>query len=277
MNITLETLLEETANIPALPHVVTEILNKIDDPSMTPNDFQNIIINDPVLTAKTLKLSNSAYYGYSREISTISEAIVILGIETLKSLVIAMSAYNVLNRDMDGYGLKSKEFWEHSLMTALISQGIGKIRKFSNPELLFIAGLLHDIGKLLLSKYRVIYLDQISEFKRKNKVPDHFAEKAILKFDHCEVGSSLANLWKFPNIFVEIIRYHHWPTKVNNQFSPAVHIVHMADCFSHEIEGTVVVPNKMIAEKLAITDEEKSAVLKGVKEQGQKFTNEIKE
>ena len=122
----LETILEEANNLPALPAIVSEVMKMIDDPETTANDFQNLIIRDPVLVSRILRLANSAFYGYSREIVTISEAIIIIGLDTLKSLIIAISAHELLSRSFDGYKMKQGDMWKHSLFCAMVARTMVK-------------------------------------------------------------------------------------------------------------------------------------------------------
>jgi putative nucleotidyltransferase with HDIG domain len=217
MKIELKNILDESHKLTVFPSVVTEILQKVDDPTTTPAMFQQIIIKDPLVTAKTLKLANSAYYGFPRAITTISEAVVLLGLETLRSLIIAVSAYNMLNKEVKGYRYQKDDFWHHSLSTALLTQKIAKRRHFANTETYFVGGILHDIGKLLLDQFRVSSVDRIDDFRSQNRVPEYLAEKSILGYDHAEVGAALADTWKFPALLIDIIRFHHSPLKVNSQ------------------------------------------------------------
>lgn len=265
MKIEMDTILEDLNQLPTLPQVVTQILAKIDDPDASADEFQSIIAQDPIITAKVLKFSNSAYYGYSREISTVSESIVILGLDTLRSLVIALSAYNVLNRDIKGYGIRNADFWKHSLATAIITREIARVRKYPNRETYFVGGLLHDIGKLLLDRFRFANLEKIQAFKEKNGVPDFLAEKAILGYDHSEVGSSLADTWKFPASLVSIVRYHHWPLKTMNQNSCFVKAVHVADCLANErYRGGYERMEKIVRDEVALTNDEKKIIFREI-------------
>jgi len=118
--------ISEADNVPALPEIVNKVLEQIENPKSTPQDIEEIISKDAVLTAKVLKVSNSAYYGYSRKIDTIRQAIIILGLDTLKSLVIAASAYASLKNPSEGYGLSKDDLWRHSLAVAVGARLIAK-------------------------------------------------------------------------------------------------------------------------------------------------------
>jgi putative nucleotidyltransferase with HDIG domain len=277
MKLDKETLLEESKKLPSLPYVISEILQKIEDPATSPAEFQDVIMKDPIITAKTLKLANSAFYGYARAISTISNAVIILGIDTLRSLVITMSAYNVLNKEVKGYRYTENDFWKHSLSTALITRKIASLRSCRNTEAFFIAGLLHDIGKFLLDRFRFLYLENIEEFVRKNKVPDHLAEKAVLGYSHADAGAELANLWKFPQLLIDVILYHHWPLKAVGQNSQYVRTVHVADVLSYEfLDKTPEILNRTVEQEINLSTAEKKEIFATVKDEMELFTEELR-
>ena len=140
-----EKIIKDVENLPPFPGIVTKILADIDDPRSSHKDFQNIILNDPALTMKILKMANSAYYGYSRQIDTLSQALIILGLITLKSIVIAASAYSTLAKKNISYGLSHGDLYAHSIATAIGSKLISKYKGVKKNEMVFIAGVLNDI------------------------------------------------------------------------------------------------------------------------------------
>jgi len=227
--------MSEAENLPALPDIVNKVLEQIDNPNSNPKDFQEIISKDPVLTAKVLKMSNSAYYGYSREIATISEAIIILGLDTLKSLVIAASAYASLSREAEGYGLQRGDLWRHSLATAAGARLISKQAGYKEIEKFFVTGLLHDIGKILLSRHIIRFMDQIRTLAKMRDISFDIAEREVMGFNHCDVGAELANYWKLPPLFYDVAKYHHTPQLCLTDNKPLVEIVHIADIISYSL------------------------------------------
>ncbi len=205
----IEQLLAKADDLPVLPHVAMEILNLIEDKTSVPEDFENVIENDQVMTLKILKIANSAYYGYPREIITIKEAIVILGTDTLKSLVLSLLTRQILSRSLDTYGLKKGELWEHSLAVAMVARSISKAMKLANPESYFVAGLLHDVGKLVLDFYLQDSVKVIRQQIREGGLDFVKAEERLLGFDHALIGSKLLEKWNLPAFLVESVRYHH--------------------------------------------------------------------
>ena len=138
-------------NLPTLPLIVTRLLELIEDPGSAIQDLQEVISMDLALTAKVLKLANSAYYGYPREISTLTQAVIVLGLNTIKSLVLAASAYNIFYKELPGYKMARGGLWFHSFLTASFAKMIAKKKVPAAQETAFIAGLLHDMGKQVMS------------------------------------------------------------------------------------------------------------------------------
>ncbi len=277
MTFDMNIILDESKHLSAFPSVVTEIMGMLENSNTTPAQLQDIISKDPLISAKTLKLANSAYYGYSRSIGTISEAVVILGIDTLRSLIIALSAYQILNKTIAGYKYEMEDFWKHSLSTAMLTKKIATLKKQNNLESYFIAGLLHDTGKILLDKFRLTYLERIENFIAKNKVPDYMAEKAIIGWDHAEVGSQLAMKWKFPQFLIDVIQHHHSPLKINNKNISLVRIVHFADHLAYQLfpKGEEPVVNKLIEKEIALSSSEKNSIMEESRKEINNFMKEL--
>lgn len=229
-----KSILSEADNLPTLPDIVNKVLEQIDNPDSNLKVFQNIISKDPILSAKVLKMSNSAYYGFSRKIETLSEAVIILGLNTLKSLVIAASSFKFLNPAFEGYGLSKGELWKHSLATAMAASLITKTLNYQNTEKFFVAGLLHDIGKILLNKALKKYNKNIRTFVKMREISFDQAEREILGFNHCDIGAELAGYWKLPNLFVDTCKFHHIPNDSYPDNKLYVKIIHIADIIAYK-------------------------------------------
>lgn len=264
-------ILAEAENLPVLPDIVNQVLRQIENPSSSPTAFQDIISQDPVLTAKVLKMSNSAYYGFSREIDTLSEAVIILGLNTLKSLAIAASAYKLLNQPYNGYGLDKGDLWKHSLATAMAARSLAKMLNYQDTEKFFVSGLLHDIGKILLSKFLVKYSNDIKILVNMREISFDIAEKQILGFNHCDVGAEIGLYWKLPNIFVETAKYHHTVIEASLKNSLYVKVVHMADIITYNskfglgIDGNHYLPKKEIFKELKIDKKAQDDISKKIR------------
>ena len=216
--------------LPALPHVTYRVLTLTSDPKTSIPELAETITNDQVLTAKVLRLANSAYYGYARRIFSISEALVILGFSTVRNLVLAASVYNVMDQEFPGYVLPKGDLWNHSMSTALLARVLAKKVKFEINDKAFTAGLLHDIGKIILNTYMKERFAEVLETVNSGHLPFSEAEQKILGFDHAMVGAKVAEKWNLPDELVEAIANHHHPakSKVNPKLTSIVHVADAA-------------------------------------------------
>lgn len=197
--------------LPSLPTVIFEVMKTANNPKSSAIDFDDILKKDQILTARVLKLVNSSFFARQRKITTISESVVVLGFNTLKSIVTAASAARVLSKKMEGYGYGEYGLWKHSFATALSSKILATALKVDRLviEEIFIAGLLHDIGKLVLDP---IVRERIAALKEEvvlRKRPRIEAERAALGFDHTEIGVKVAKKWNLPEHVEEAIGAHH--------------------------------------------------------------------
>ncbi|KUK32584.1 MAG: Metal dependent phosphohydrolase [Thermoanaerobacterales bacterium 50_218] len=225
---TLERIVQDVQDLPALPQIVEQVIRVTEDPDSTVKELNDIICQDQALTARILRLANSAYYGFPRRISTVVEAIVILGFNTIRNLVLAASVYDLLSREVPGYQLGKGELWRHSIACAMAARLLARQVRFPAPDQAFVAGLLHDIGKIVLSVYmQDAYLEIINTVKEK-RIPFSQAEKDVLGFTHAEVGAKVAEKWNFPVPLVEAIAFHHEPTRAREN-ARLTALVHIAD------------------------------------------------
>ncbi len=224
----MQRILAKVDEIPPLPHVVIKALKALNDPKSGSSDVAKIISQDEGLTAKILKLANSAYYGFPRSIGTLSEAITILGYKTIKSIIYAAAAHGHLSGELKGYALDRGELWKHSLGVAVVSREVAKMVKYKDAEQAFVAGLLHDIGKIVLNQFVRFGFTLIMKKVEVEKVPFHEAEKDILGFDHTDIGGKIAEKWNLPKELVDSISHHHSPEKAEVDLR-LTSIVHVSD------------------------------------------------
>ncbi len=204
-------ILTQIERLPSLPTVIFEVMRIANNPKSSAIDFEETLRQDQILTARVLKLTNSSFFARQRKITTISESVVVLGFNTLKSIVTAASAAKVLGKKMEGYGYGEYGLWKHSFATALTSKILAVALKVDRlvVEEIFIAGLLHDIGKLALDS---IVRERIAALKEEvllKKRPRIEAERAALGFDHAEIGVKVAKKWNLPDQVEEAIAAHH--------------------------------------------------------------------
>ncbi len=226
--VSLDEIVRRVEEIPALPQYAHKVLKLTEDPSTTVTELSEAISRDHALAAKVLRMANSAYYGYARRIYTIGDAVIILGFGTVRNLVMAASIYHVMDRELPGYVLARGELWKQSIVCALMARKLARRCSYDNPEKAFVAGLMHDIGKIILNTYLSEAFAVILDKVNKEKVPFMTAEEEVLGFNHAVVGGKVAEKWNLPEELVEAISLHHNPGGA--RISPALTaIAHLTD------------------------------------------------
>ncbi|PKM93580.1 MAG: hydrolase [Firmicutes bacterium HGW-Firmicutes-1] len=226
--ITLNELVSRIDEIPIFPQTVSKILKLVDDPKTNIRDIENEILKDQGFTTKVLKLANSAYFGVSRQIKTVSQATTLLGFQAIRSMVLASSVGSVLSKELIGYALEREALWKQSQICAITARVISKKIKFPQPDQAYTAGLLKDIGKVILDHYLNDQFQNIMDQINEGNKPFLEVEEEILGFNHCQVGARIAEKWKLPEDLVEAIAYHHQPEKAQLNLK-LVAITHVAD------------------------------------------------
>jgi putative nucleotidyltransferase with HDIG domain len=221
-------------NTAPLPTVVSMLLERIDDPKSNVKDLEILIEKDPILTSKILKMANSAYYGYPKTIASIKEAIIILGTNVIRSICLAVVTKSMMSVDSSGYFFnKPTGLWEHSVLVASGARTISRILKVDDPEKYFVGGLLHDIGKIILSHEVKPHRLQILKYLLFREVTISEIESEIIDISHNVVGEMLANYWNLPKFISNIIRYHDNPYESPNEIFNDVLIVSCANELSY--------------------------------------------
>jgi len=223
-------ILHKSDLIPPLPDLVARLLGLLNKQETEPQDLEQLLQNDQVLVAKMLAMVNSPFYGLNRTIRTIKEAVMVLGFRGVRSLVLATSTAKFLQRDFAWYGHEPKGLWLHAVCVASGSRLLAKRCQMSadDAEQLFVGGLLHDIGKLLL----VTYLQDGPEVTTESSVVEH--ERATVGLDHTEAGALVTAKWNLAPEVQQVIKAHH-----GGDAEPAdprtVSIVRLADAVAHDI------------------------------------------
>jgi len=224
--VTLESLVEAVNDLPALPQIVLKVMKLTESPNATAQEISDALNQDQALAAKVLRLANSAFYGFPRRISTVTDATVFLGFKTVRSIVMAASVCDLLSKEIEGYALAPGELWRHSQCVAISARLIAKRVKFFTVDVAYTAALLHDIGKVVLnSSMKQAYHEVVAKVEAEN-LPFNEAEDQILGFNHAEVGAKIAEKWNLPPELVDAIAHHHQPDKsqINRQLTSIVHV-----------------------------------------------------
>lgn len=218
--------------LPTLPSVVTKVLNLLSNPKISANKIGEVISTDISLSTKTLKIVNSAFYGFPKRISTITQAVVILGFNTIKSAVFGVAVINAFDKYKRNSILNYNDFWAHSVAVGAGARILAKYVDYENIEEAFIGGIIHDIGKLILSQFSTKEYQKVMEkvHEKDTSVPFSDIETDILGFDHSEIGHYLVEKWNFPQNLLSIIKYHHKPEKApDDTDKELIAIVNVAD------------------------------------------------
>ena len=193
------------------PAIAMEVIRLVDNPKTSAAKLGQVISQDQALAAKVLKVANSPFYGFPKQISTINFAIVVLGFETLKEIVLSVSLASSLAKRLDS-NFDIEKFWRHALACGTTSRILARDFGYRVSGEAFIAGLLHDIGILILAQYFKKEFKEIVTVGNRGDFPFADVEKSFLEgATHAEIGAWLAERWNFPEQLVEAIMYHHTP------------------------------------------------------------------
>jgi putative nucleotidyltransferase with HDIG domain len=203
--------LELIENLPTLPVIVQQIQKLIDNPMSNMSQIAAIITRDQAIAARVVRLVNSAYYGFGGKISSIQQAIMLLGLNTVKNLVLGVSVVKTFAGASDASIFDRQRFWLHSFACATCARQMAKTLNREEPEDFFMAGLLHDIGVLILDQFFHEEFVSILQRVTKTKAEWIAAETETLGLDHCEIGVYIAEKWKIPEFLRIAIRHHHRP------------------------------------------------------------------
>lgn len=218
----------------SLPEVCLRVNEMLDEPSVTAAELGNVISQDTSLTARLLKIVNSSYYGYQAKIETVSRAVTVVGLRELRGLVIAASAVETFSNVPDEI-LNKVRFWRHSLYCGVIARLLAEKCHVLHSERLFVAGLLHDIGKLVIAQRLPSETKNIISQAENEKCSEIVVEQQLLGFTHADVGGELMRAWNMPETLFESVAYHHDPKRAEVGVMETC-LIHLANIFTDEAE-----------------------------------------
>ncbi len=222
-------LVKSASDLVSLPEISLKVNALANDPDATADDLAKVISQDPALVARMLKIANSAFYGLSSEVETITRAVAILGTNKIRDLVLSTAASDTFDGIPNDL-ITMQDFWHHSLYCGLLAQILAKKSNKVHAESIFIAGLLHDIGQLLMfnqlpekSHEAILLLMEGTE-----ELETYEAERHVFGFDHMQVGSELVKHWKLAPVLQECVEFHHEPEKAKD-FPAEVALINIAN------------------------------------------------
>lgn len=221
-------MLEKLASLRPLPATAHRLLQVANDPEAGPDAVAKAIGHDVALTANVLRAANSAYYGYVRQVSSVSEATLRLGSDWVKHMALSSILYNSVRHPAAGYCQSADDTWRHSAAVAITCENLCQLLGTRCSGTLYTAALVHDMGKLALDEYVSQEYEQIERKVLEDQLSFVEAERAVLGMDHAEVGALLAERWQFPDDLILAIRWHHEPDR-SAAVNVAVDLVHVAD------------------------------------------------
>lgn len=229
-----KTIQREIDSIPTLSDIVVKVIQLTRNPDATAKQLTDLISSDPGLTGNILKLCNSAYYGIPRVVSSLNQAIMYLGFHTIRSLVITCSLSKLFNPTRRIYGYEKDGLWKHTIACAMTSEMIAKQVRPEIYDTAYTAGLLHDVGQLILGLTIKDTSETIIDLIQNQGVSEIEAEHEAIGVSHDELGAYLADKWNFPEELINAIHYHHMIDFAKGK-SLLTGIVHLADVIACDI------------------------------------------
>jgi putative nucleotidyltransferase with HDIG domain len=229
---TLDNLIASVQDLPSLPMVVLELMRNLNDEVSDTHLLAESIAQDQALSVKVLRLANSSFYGMQRKVTTIQQAVTILGFNSVRALVMAAAIIDRYASNKNS-SLDFQVFWRHSIGTALCARALAK-KLVINQDLAFIAGLLHDVGRLVIVTHSPLHYEAVIAYRAKHDCYLFEAEQNVLGFDHMMVGRVIMEHWQFPPMILDAVENHHFPKQKKLDGLSA--IVNLADCIAHGLD-----------------------------------------
>jgi len=222
-----EKILEKINYIPPFPLTVSRVLHMLRDPEVNPEAVAEAVKFDQALTTNVLRYCNSSYFGIRRTISNLKEAIIYIGLSELKKIIVRSGTRQYFEKRKSGYEQNTGELWTHVLASSILAEKIKVLIVESNTDNVFIAALLHDIGKLVLSEFVEDFSGKIFNLIDEKGLSFLEAEKSVLGIDHADLGAVILEKWEFPEDIITAVKKHH--THFEDEDSALDNIVRLSD------------------------------------------------
>ncbi|MEW5949313.1 MAG: HDOD domain-containing protein [Thermodesulfobacteriota bacterium] len=220
--------IKETAELATISAVALQTAQLLRNPNVPVSKITETVSLDQSLTAKILRLVNSSFYGFQGRISSLSQAVMLLGFSTVRNVILSVSVLKAFSGDKGCKVFDVARFWEHSVGTAFVAKILAEHVKFKEPEDAFIGGLLHDIGRVFIVQFLRPEVEKIFDLMIKEDIPMREAEEKVLDADHAWMGYVMAKNWHFPPVLCSAIGLHHAPNGKDEEFLLAS-IIHLSD------------------------------------------------
>ncbi|VAW58239.1 Predicted signal transduction protein [hydrothermal vent metagenome] len=234
--LSLDKLVERSGKLGSLPAIVYRVFDVMDNPKSTATQIGRIINDDPALTARLLKLVNSPFYGFTAKVDTVYRAVALIGHKELRSVVVAASAIKVFD-GIPSELISMQDFWKRSLSTAVTGRVLAAFKREKEIERYFIAGLLHDIGSLLMFLKLPDEMAQVLQQQQAEGTDRCEAENEILGYDHTQAGGDLLRKWNLPPLICGAVKFQHAPQNAPQAEQRGAWLIHLASAIvAHHIE-----------------------------------------
>ena len=226
------------ARMPSLSTTVVKVLETCNEPRASANDLKRVISLDPVLTGRVLKLINSAYFSLGKPITSLTRAIIMLGVNTVKNLALSFAILKNMKGSGSFHAFTTHEFWMHCLGVGVVAKSLAAAKGLipTEQEEYFVAGLLHDLGKLPLNKQFSEEYFQVCQSASRQTEPFYLSEDRRLGIDHCKVGAMIAEKWRLGDSLVETMSNHHRPEDCTETSQELVSTVSLANQIAIELQ-----------------------------------------
>jgi len=225
--------LDHIQKLPSLPSIAIEILGSFNNESLDVHTLANKIARDQAIVARVLRVANSPFFGLSCQVGSVFEAVSVLGFNQLRGLVTAAAVIGAFPAQAKSFDWAA--FWQHSIATAVCAQVLARHNRL-NPETAFTAGLLHDVGKLVIGVYCPQASAHVHQFDKSSSIETLQEEQAVLGLDHAALGGEVAKRWNFPPAIREAIEFHHTQSAANPDKS-LIDVIYIANLFAHALDN----------------------------------------